>query len=97
MKKIFLTLVVFSPIMALAQFSTFAVSSVNHTKHTNYSGNVIIGTSSTTTAPLDKLEVIGNVRSSQFNAVNGSFNSLNATALAFNSPQSLLRDSAAKS
>lgn len=47
----------------IAQFTTYSASSVNHSRHTNV-GNVLIGSTSQTTAPLDKLEVVGNIRAS---------------------------------
>lgn len=64
---------------ALAQWATVNSS---HTRHTN-SGNVGIGTATNVT-PSDKLHVIGNTRSDNYMAVNGTFNSLSSSGLFLN-------------
>lgn len=74
--RLLLLLFLCSTVVAKAQFATYATS---HTKHTN-TGSVYIGSTTNTTAPLDKLEVIGNVRGTQFNATSGIFNVPNTTS-----------------
>jgi hypothetical protein len=69
MKPLLLIFLLSIPGFVRAQWATVNTA---HTRHTN-TGNVGIGTASGIT-PADKLEVIGNTRSNQFNAVNGVFN-----------------------
>jgi len=58
-----LYIIFLSALSAYGQFTTYSVSSVNHTRHTN-AGNLLIGSTTQTTAALDKLEVVGNIRAS---------------------------------
>lgn len=72
MKNLTLSLLfAFTTLAATAQWGTVTGATTNY--RSTFTGNLGIGTG-TSTVPADKLEVVGNVRSNQFNAINGFFN-----------------------
>lgn len=76
MKKLVTILILIVPVCVHAQWGTVTGATTNY--RSTFTGNLGIGTG-TSTVPADKLEVVGNIRSNQFNAINGIFNVPNTT------------------